>query len=45
MIRKVNQDQEKINRWLELGIAGCIGASVALAFVVVHAMLTTQWTW
>lgn len=31
--------------YLELALAGIIGASVALAFVVAHGMLTTSWTW
>ena len=31
--------------YLELLIAACVGASLALAFVVAHGMLTTQWTW
>ena len=31
--------------YCELIIAACVGASLALAFVVAHGMLTTQWTW
>jgi hypothetical protein len=31
--------------YLELMIAACLGASLALGFVVVHGMLTTDWTW
>jgi|TARA_Y100001973_G_C5148476_1_gene306752 hypothetical protein len=35
----------KINYLLEIVIAFSIGASVAFAFVVIHQMLTTEWTW
>jgi hypothetical protein len=31
--------------YLELAIAACCGAALALGFVVVHQMLTTNWTW
>jgi predicted Co/Zn/Cd cation transporter (cation efflux family) len=36
---------EKQTWYLELIIAACVGASLALGFVVAHGMLTTQWTW
>jgi len=36
---------EKHTWYCELIIAACVGASLALSFVVVHGMLTTQWTW
>ena len=31
--------------YLELALAACLGAALALGFVVAHGMLTTQWTW
>ena len=31
--------------YLELAIAACVGASLALAFGAVHMMLTKEWTW
>ena len=31
--------------YLELLIAACLGASLTLAFIVVHGMVTTNWTW
>ena len=31
--------------YLELFIAACLGASLTLAAIVVHMMLTTEWTW
>ena len=37
--------QKKTHRWLTLFLAGTIGAIIALTFVVVHGMLTTEWTW
>tara|TARA_B100000287_G_scaffold413905_1_gene445914 strand:+ start:1374 stop:1616 length:243 start_codon:yes stop_codon:yes gene_type:complete len=40
-----NQQKKKTNWYLELVIAGLIGASLTLAFVVIHQMLTTEWTW
>jgi len=36
---------EKHAWYLELLIAACLGASLALAFVIGHQMLTTNWTW
>ena len=36
---------EKHTWYLELLIAACLGASLALAFVIGHQMLTTNWTW
>ena len=36
---------EKHTWYCELIIAACVGASLALAFVVAHGMLTTEWTW
>ena len=45
-LRKVlDQQKKKTNWYLELVIAGLIGASLTLAFVVIHQMLTTEWTW
>ena len=46
ILRKVlDQQKKKTNWYLELVIAGLIGASLTLAFVVIHQMLTTEWTW
>jgi predicted Co/Zn/Cd cation transporter (cation efflux family) len=36
---------QKHTWYLELLIAACLGASLALGFVVAHGMITTQWTW
>ena len=36
---------EKHTWYLELAIAACLGAALALGFVVAHGMLTTEWTW
>ena len=45
-LRKVlDQQKKKTNWYLELVIAGLIGASLTLAFVVIHHMLTTECPW
>ena len=47
-IARIKADIARTQRhtwYCELIIAACVGASLALAFVVVHGMLTTQWTW
>ena len=37
---------EKYTRNCELIIAACVGASLALAFVIAHQMITgPAWTW
>ena len=36
--------EKKAHRWLDLFLAGTIGAIIALTFVVIHGMLTTKWT-
>ena len=36
---------QKHTWYCELVIAACLGASLALGFVVAHGMITTQWTW
>ena len=36
---------EKHIRWCEWIIAACLGASIALAFVIAHQMIVTEWTW
>jgi len=36
---------EKHTWYCELIVAACVGASLALAFVIAHGMLTTEWTW
>ena len=30
---------------LQIITAFCVGASVALAFVIAHQMIVTEWTW
>ena len=44
-IQQLNEQDAKVKWYLELAIAACLGASLALAFVVAHGMLTTEWTW
>ena len=36
---------EKHTWYCELLIAACAGASLALAFVIAHQMIVTEWTW
>ena len=44
--RKRLNEKDAMTKWyLELAIAACLGAAVALSFVVAHGMLTTEWTW
>ena len=39
-------NREKKHIWYcELIIAACVGASITLAFVIVHTMLSTKWVW
>ena len=35
----------KVNWYLELAIAACCGAALALGFVIIHQMIVTEWTW
>jgi hypothetical protein len=35
----------KVNWYLELVIAACCGAALALGFVIIHQMIVTEWTW
>jgi hypothetical protein len=47
-IRKIKSSiklTNKINYLLDIVIAFSIGASITFAFVVIHQMLTTEWTW
>ena len=44
-IQQLNEQHAKQMWYLELAIAACLGAALALSFVVVHGMLTTNWTW
>ena len=37
--------ETKIDRGLDRLLPFLLGAIVALGFVVVHGMLTTEWTW
>ena len=43
--KELTRKAERLNWYLELAIAASLGAAVALGFVVVHGMLTTEWTW
>ena len=43
--QELNEKDAMVKWYLELTIAACLGAAVALGFVVAHQMLTTQWTW
>ena len=44
-IQQLNEEDARVKWYLELMIAACCGAALALGFVVVHQMLTTNWTW
>jgi len=44
-IQQLNIKDAKTKWYLELVIAACLGAALALSFVVAHGMLTTEWTW
>ena len=35
----------KTKWYLELLIAACLGAALALGFVLAHQMIVTEWTW
>ena len=43
--RELFEKDAKHTWYLELVIAACCGGALALGFVVVHQMLTTNWTW
>ena len=43
--QQLNEKYAKYTWYLELAIAAALGAALALGFVVVHGMLTTNWTW
>ena len=43
--RELFEKDAKHTWYLELAIAACCGAALALGFIVVHQMLTTNWTW
>ena len=43
--KELNEKHAKHTWYLELAIAACLGAALALSFVVAHGMLTTNWTW
>lgn len=36
---------QKQTRYMEWIIAACLGASIALGFVIAHQMTVTDWTW
>ena len=43
---KANALREEKRVWYcELAIAACLGAALALGFVVAHQMIVTEWTW
>ena len=39
------QRYQKQIRYCEWIISACIGASIALGFVIAHQMIITKWTW
>ena len=39
------QRYKKQTWYLELAIAACLGAALALGFVLAHQMIVTEWTW
>ena len=43
--RELNEKHAKRTWYLELAIAACLGAALAFGSVVIHQMLTTEWTW
>tara|TARA_Y100000310_G_scaffold310390_1_gene355560 strand:+ start:414 stop:596 length:183 start_codon:yes stop_codon:yes gene_type:complete len=44
--QQLNEQHAKKMWYCELLIAACLGASIALAFVIVHMMLFgSAWTW
>ena len=43
--QQLDEKDAKTKWYLELMIAACLGAALALCFVVAHVMLTTDWTW
>jgi hypothetical protein len=43
--QRLNEQDAKTKWYLELVIAACCGAALALTFVIIHQMLTTNWTW
>tara|TARA_B100000959_G_C14452219_1_gene407341 strand:- start:278 stop:496 length:219 start_codon:yes stop_codon:yes gene_type:complete len=43
--QQLNMKDAKTKWYLELFIAACVGASLALGFVVAHQMIVTEWTW
>ena len=36
---------QKQARYMEWIISACLGASIALGFVIAHQMTVTDWTW
>ena len=42
---ELNEKDARQKWYLELMIAACLGAALALSGVVAHGMLTTEWTW
>ena len=43
--QQLREQDARIKWYLELMIAACLGAAVALGAVLIHQMLTTDWTW
>ena len=43
--KELNKQRSKVDWYLELAMAACLGVGLTLAFVIIHQMLTTEWTW
>ncbi len=43
--QQLNEQDAKVKWYLELLIAACLGAALALGFVLAHQMIVTEWTW
>ena len=43
-MKEIRRQEKQIQR-LEWVISACVGASIALIFVIVHQMVVTEWTW
>ena len=43
--QQLNLKDAKTKWYLVLAIAACLGAALALGFVVAHQMIVTEWTW
>tara|TARA_Y100000310_G_C20371728_1_gene663824 strand:+ start:176 stop:400 length:225 start_codon:yes stop_codon:yes gene_type:complete len=43
--QQLDEQDAKTKWYLELTIAACLGAALALGFVAAHQMIVTEWTW